>query len=164
MSMADRTIDGERRFTGRHLLYALLGFFGVMLVANVIFIWLALSTFSGATSKTAYEDGLAFNERLDAAADQKARGWQGELRTEGDRVVLTMERADGRPLGGLTLDALFLRPTHDGMDRRLPMSEIAPGRYSAPLALPAPGNWDVIVTGSDGQGLPFETRSRIWVD
>ncbi len=53
-----------RPFTGRHLLYWLLGFFGVMMVANAIFIWLALNTFTGVISKTAYQESITYNQRF----------------------------------------------------------------------------------------------------
>ncbi len=153
-----------RPFTGRHMLYWLLGFFGVMLVANVIFIWLALGTFTGVTSEQAYQDGLDYNQRLEAAAAQRALGWQGKLTQEAGSVLLTLADAAGRPVRGLLLDARFLRPTNDGQDRTLPMVEAAPGRYAVPLDLPLAGNWDLVISGTAADGTPFETRTRLWLD
>ncbi len=167
MSSLDPTMTtgpNERRFTGRHLLYWLLGFFGVMLVANIIFIWLALDTFTGVTNKNAYQDGLAYNERLAAAEAQKALGWQGQV-TQGDRtLVLTLKDGKGAAVRGLQLEALLMRPTHDNADQRRVMVEQAPGRYLAPLELPAGGNWDLVISGTAADGTPFETRKRLWID
>jgi len=156
--------DGERRITGRHVLYMLLGFFGVMLAANAVFIWLALDTFTGAVSERPYEEGLAYNQRLEAAAAQRAQHWRGEIEVEGRTLALRLADAAGRPLGGFQLEVLFQRPTHQGMDRRIPMTETAPGLYKAPLSLPASGNWDSVVTGRSPDGADFETRKRIWVE
>ncbi len=164
MSVTSSDMQGERRFTGRHLLYWLFGFFGVMLIANVIFVWLALDTFTGVTNQNAYQDGLNYNQRLEAAAAQRERGWQGTVSQERDRVSLELADAGGRPVRGLALEALFLRPTHEGQDRRVIMTETEPGRYSAPLDLPAAGNWDLIITGYGTDGAPFETRKRLWVE
>lgn len=167
MSSLDPTAEpaaSPRPFTGRHLLYWLLGFFGVMLVANVIFIWLALDTFTGVASKTAYQDGLAYNERLEAAAAQQALGWEGRVTQDAQSVVLTLKDAGGAAVRGLTLQVLLQRPTHDGQDQTRVMVEAAPGRYVAPLELPAGGNWDLVISGAAADGTPFETRTRIWID
>ncbi len=158
------TLGSPRPFTGRHLLYWLAGFFGVMLIANVIFIWLALDTFSGVTSKTAYQDGIAYNQRLEAAAAQQALGWEGEVTQEPQTVVLSLSDAEGKPVRGLALDARFLRPTNDDQDQTRPMVEAEPGRYVAPLGLPAGGNWNLVISGTAADGTPFETRTRLWVD
>lgn len=158
------TLSSPRPFTGRHLLYWLLGFFGVMLVANVIFVWLALDTFTGVASETAYQDGLAYNQRLEAAAAQKALGWSGQVTQEPQRVVLTLSDGEGQAVRGLDLEARFQRPTHDGQDRSRLMVEAAPGRYVAPLDLPAGGSWNLVISGAAADGTPFETRTRLWVD
>ncbi len=164
MSATSRDMPSERRFTGRHLLYLLLGFFGVMLVANAIFIWLALDTFTGVSSENAYQDGLNYNQRLEAAAEQRSRGWQGTVSHERDRVDLKLVDAAGQPVRGLVLEALFLRPTHDSQDRLIAMTETEPGRYSVSLSLPASGNWDLVIRGYGPDGAPFETRQRLWVE
>lgn len=151
-------------FTGRHMLYALAGFFGVMLAANAVFVWLALDSFSGAVSQHPYEEGLAYNQRLAAAERQQAQGWQGAIAVEEGAVVLTLSDRQGRALRGFFLEAQLLRPTNAGMDRRVAMTETAPGRYRAPLDLPAGGNWNLVIAGEAPDGSAFETRSRIWVD
>ncbi len=153
-----------RPFTGRKLLYWLIGFFGVMLLANAVFIWLALDTFTGVIDENAYQDGLQYNQRLEAAAAQRALGWHGNVVQEEAQVVLTLNGPDGQPVRGLILEAEFVRPTNDGQDRTLPMVEVAAGRYRAPLDLPLSGNWDLVIRGSAADGTPFETRSRLWLD
>ncbi|MBC6404878.1 MAG: FixH family protein [Rhodospirillales bacterium] len=153
----------DRPFTGRHLRYWLLGFFGTMFAANAIFIWLALDTFTGVVSDTAYQDGLAYNQRLEAAAAQQALRWRGRV-TQNDRtVVLELQDAKGAEVRALALKAHFLRPTDEEADQVRPMVETLPGRYEAPLDLPYSGNWHLVIGGTGPAGVVFETRKRIRV-
>jgi nitrogen fixation protein FixH len=62
--------------TGRHVLYAMLIFFGVIFVVNGVFIYLARSTFTGVSTEDAYHKGLAYNDVIRAAGSQHTLGWQ----------------------------------------------------------------------------------------
>lgn len=150
------------RLTGRRVLLAFLGFFGFIVATNVAFIWLALSTFSGTTSDKAYLEGLAYNERLAAAAQQQARGWQGTIRLDDDRLSLQLTDTGGEPVSGLTLTAAVGRPATRAEDLTLAMSEVAPGLYAAAVTL-GEGAWQVTIEGDDAAGArPFRTEERLW--
>ncbi|MEO1193557.1 MAG: FixH family protein [Pseudomonadota bacterium] len=161
---AAKAAKEPKPWTGRHLLYALLGFFGVMLVANVIFITLALDTFTGVTNKNAYQDGLNYNQRLEAAAAQQALGWTGALTVESGQLSLALNDAQGAAVTGLTLQAELRRPTNEIADITLPLQEMLPGVYGAALDLPYKGNWNLMISGQAADGTPFETRTRLWLD
>ncbi|MBC6416706.1 MAG: FixH family protein [Rhodospirillales bacterium] len=158
-----RPFTAGRPFTGRHLLYWLLGFFGTMFAANAVFIWLALDTFSGAVSDTAYQDGLAYNRRLEAAAAQQALRWNGKVIQHDRTVVLELQDAKGAAVRALALKAHFLRPADEGEDQVRPMVETLPGRYETQLDLPHSGNWHLVIGGTGPEGVVFETRKRIRV-
>jgi len=152
---------GERRLTGRHVLFGTLAFFGIVIAANLAFVWLALDTFSGTVSDYAYQEGLAWNQRLAAAEEQQARGWTGELALAAEGLELRLTDGAGAPVGGLALVAALSRPATRAYDRSLPLREIAPGRYVAAVAL-EPGNWLAVVEGSDAAGRAFRTEARLW--
>lgn len=154
--------SGERRITGRQVLFASLAFFGLVLAANLAFVFLALDTFSGTVSEHAYQEGLNYNERLAAAAEQQTRGWKGEVRLDETGLRLDLRDAEGRPVRGLVLSAVLRRPATTAYDRSLALSEVAPGRYAADATL-EPGNWIVIVEGADDQGRAFRTEARLWL-
>jgi len=59
---------------GRHVLMALIGFFGVMFLVNGIFVYFAVATFSGGDTSDPYRKGLHYNETLQAADRQAERG------------------------------------------------------------------------------------------
>jgi len=151
----------ERRLTGRHVLVVTLGFFGLVIAANLAFVFLALGTFSGTVSDHAYQEGLAYNERLTAAAEQQGRGWKGSLELTAEGLSLTLGDRDGRPVTGLALEATLARPATKAFDRTLPLVEVAPGRYAAAVDL-ADGTWLAIVEGGDAAGHAFRTETRLW--
>jgi nitrogen fixation protein FixH len=155
------TLHRERRLTGRHVLIATLAFFGFVVAANLAFVFLALGTFSGTVSDRAYQEGLAYNERLAAAAEQRSRGWTGSLTLLPEGLSLTLEDRDGTPVSGLALVARLSRPATRAFDSNVLLTELVPGRYVAPAEL-ASGNWLVVIEGSDAAGRSFRTEGRLW--
>lgn len=152
---------------GKHVLFGMLGLFGVVIAVNLVFVCLAVGTFTGMTTESPYQEGLAYNDVLAARDAQRDLGWQGAVsyggRGEGlGRIVVTLSDRDGRPLGGLGLEGSLRRPTHAGMDQPLIWRESLPGTYEAEVALPAPGNWDLAVSANAGGGRPFEMKARLW--
>jgi nitrogen fixation protein FixH len=155
------TLRRERPLTGRHVLIATLAFFLAVIAANLVFVFLALDTFSGTVSDRAYQEGLAYNERLAAAAEQKDRGWTGDLALIPGGLSLTLADRAGDPVGGLVLVARISRPATRAADREVLLAEVVPGRYVAATALD-PGNWLVVIEGSDAAGRSFRTEGRLW--
>jgi nitrogen fixation protein FixH len=156
-----------REIRGKHVLMAMLGMFGIVIAVNLVFVYVAVGTFTGVTTANPYQEGLAYNEVLAARDAQRALGWQGEVSysqavagTETITVILT-DRA-GAPLTGLSLDGNLRRPTHAGLDQPLAWLEAAPGSYTAEVSLPERGNWDLVVNAADGDGPPFEMKARLW--
>ena len=56
----------EGVITGRHVLIGMLVFFGVILGVNGMFLYSALSTYTGVVSDEPYRKGLNYNERIEA--------------------------------------------------------------------------------------------------
>ena len=155
--------------TGRHVLIALVAFFGVMLVANGIFVYLALSTFGGLDASNAYRQGLKYNERVAESQAQAARGWQVEvvLADEADRLTVEFLDQFGAPVRGLGVAAVLARPATDASDRTLELREADAGRYTTSLdRLPA-GNWVLSLLAtrltSKGEQPRYRLKQRLWV-
>lgn len=157
---------GGPEVTGRHVLLAMLGLFGLVIAVNAVFVYLALDSFTGVTTAKPYQEGLAYNQVLDARAAQRNLGWQGTVTVgpseAGERITVTLKDNADRPLIGLQLSGMLKRPIHDGIDQPLAWQEAAPGAYQAAVILPERGNWDLVVTASDGSGRPFEMKARLW--
>ena len=127
------------------------GLFLVVLAANGTMIVIAVSTFTGLETTNAYEKGLAYNNRLAAAAEQERLGWDAQLAVtpKGEQqVALVLELADrlGNPIMAADVEAAFLRPVQEGHDVMLRLDDRGNGRYAAAIDLPLPGQWDIRLT------------------
>jgi nitrogen fixation protein FixH len=154
---------------GKHVLFGMLGMFGVVIAVNLVFVWFAIDTFTGVTTENPYKEGLAYNQVLAARDAQRDLGWQGNVSYEREsassgarQITVSLNDGDGRVLRGLSLDGSLRRPTHAGVDQPLVWRETAPGRYTAEVALPELGNWDLLVSARDGDSPPFEMKARLW--
>jgi len=152
---------------GKHVLFGMLAMFGLIIAVNLVFVWLAVGTFTGVTTENPYKEGLAYNQVLAAREAQRDLGWQGSVtydREENGRrqIAVSLSDRDGNPLSDLSLEGSLRRPTHAGADQPLHWRESAAGRYTAEVSLPEPGNWDLAVRARDGDGPPFEMKARLW--
>jgi nitrogen fixation protein FixH len=156
---------GRFRVTGRMVLFSLVGFFVVVASVNAFMITQAVRTFGGVETENAYKAGLAFNQSIAAAGAQDARGWSVEIgrraQDTADLTVTVRDRA-GRPVTGMTLDALLAHPTDRRHDKPMLITPSGAGAFRAE-ALPEAGVWDVVITLSDGSAALFRSRNRIVV-
>ncbi|MDJ0949573.1 MAG: FixH family protein [Alphaproteobacteria bacterium] len=128
--------------------WTFIGFFGVVFAANGVLAYLAFDTWTGLTTKGAYEKGLDHNRTVQTAEDQRRTGWTaavGLAPSDGGRTKVTVELRgrDGQRLQGAQVVAHFIRPTQAGHDVDLPLSADRDGRYVGEVVLPLPGQWEV---------------------
>ena len=148
-----------RKLTGRHVLFALLGFFGVMLTANGVMVWQALGSFSGQVTEHPYVEGLAHNRALARAEAERRRGWRVEHALEESGRLRLAIRADTRTVASVT--ARLSRPTHDGADRVLSLDAVGRGRYTARLDDVARGQWRLRLEILDSAGETVRREKRL---
>ena len=157
----------EREITGRHVLIGLIIFFGVILAANGVFLYTAISTYTGVVSNEPYRKGLAYNERIAADAEQKARGWAGAfaLFAQGDGLTLKLANGAGNPIGGLKIDGRLGRPATEAEDRALAFKESQPGVYLAQFEKLVEGTWQLDVAAKEltaaGDKIVWRARKRL---
>mgnify|MGYP001773260422 CR=1 FL=1 len=154
--------------TGRKFLLYLGAFFFVVIGANIIMSYYALSTFDGVETENAYKRGRAYNDVLAAAKAQEERGWSldishsvaGALDTT---FLLTMQDRNGAPVSGLDLSLALRRPVAEGKDQALSAVETRPGTYEAVLTLPAPGNWLLDISARRQGELLYAEEKRVFL-
>lgn len=151
--------------TGWHVLAVFLGLFGVMLAVNILFVVLALKTFSGETDH-AYINGLKFNETLAAKAQQAQMGWTMSLslqRPAGGGAIFEarLNDKDGAPLTGAAMQGSLGRTTATHEDRSLRFEETAPGIYRAVIADLRPGRWRFAAQATMPGAAKFETETTL---
>ena len=151
----------DRVIEGRHVLLGLIAFFGIMVLANAVFLYLAVSTFSGGDTSNAYRKGLHYNETLAAEKRQAERGWRTELAYDDKNGQLTLKVLDqaAAPITGLHVGAKLERPATDREDRRVTLKELSEGVYAATIDL-APGVW-VIAIASRREGEDRDSAYRL---
>lgn len=157
----------EARPSDRYLPYLFFVFFGVVLFANGMLVYSAVTSWTGLNGERHYIRGLAHNETLDAVAAQKAMGWTGSVALEpgrdGDSMLrfrLTDKAAAG--VVGASVTARFLRPTHVGNDFAVRLQDMGGGRYVARAEMPLAGQWDVDIVAEHSRGR-FQVLQRVQV-
>ncbi len=151
----------------RWIPWTFVGGFGVVIVANVVLIVFALSSWTGLETDQAYKKGIAYNQTLEAASAQAARGWRTSLAFESSgpssgTLAVSFVDSTGNPVEGLSVTAWLVRPTHEGFDREVSLVSDRAGRYATPLDFPLAGQWQVRVEAL-GRDTPYRLSGRIMV-
>jgi nitrogen fixation protein FixH len=146
----------------------MLGFFGIVLAANGVFLYFAVTSFSGIDSENPYVEGLAYNRTLEAPEAQKKLGWRLELdhapSSENRRALnLAVRSRAGTPLDGLAVVAELRRPARHDLDRRVTFAPLGGGRYGAGVDLPLEGQWDLSLSATASDGAVFVMEQRLWL-
>lgn len=153
-----------RQWTGQMLLFCLLGFFGVVFVANGVMVREALSTFGGLETESAYKAGRMFEEEVAMAKTQDARQWHVDAKVtpaaDDARLDIDVRDAAGRPLTGIDAAATFERPTDRRMDRDVALTESEPGRFHGSVEVLA-GQWDLVIELSRHGDRQFRSKNRV---
>jgi nitrogen fixation protein FixH len=156
-----------RELKGRHVLMVLCVFFGVMFIVNGVFVYFALSTFSGGDTSNPYRKGLRYNEMLKADERQAERGWRTAVAYDPHLKRLRISLIDkaAEPVSGLHVAVMLSRPATNKDDRHLRLKEVSQGVYSADVGL-APGVWVVAVASreeDEKRQSAFRLKQRLYV-
>ena len=143
------------------------GCMGLVIVVNGIMITFALDTWTGLETKGHYQKGVEYNKALAAAQAQAERGWKMDYSFVPDaerkgEVRVRFRGRDGLPLDGLEVEAMMIRPTHEGHDMKLALAGQGGGVYTAQAALPLPGQWTLRVHAWRGDEV-FQDSHKIVV-
>ena len=166
--MASVLINARRAQGGWWIPWTFVGFFLIVFAVNGVLVWAALSSWTGLETTNPYERGLAYNRALEAAREQAALGWRADFHFEqsGQRhgtLELRLQDREGVRLQGAKVDAELVRPTEEGHDFALDLSESEPGRYRAEVELPLAGQWEVRLAAQT-RGEVYRLSPRIYLE
>ena len=156
MSIAAR----PRRFTGRHLAAIVIGFFAVVIAANLTMATLASRTFSGALVRNGYVASQDFDDWSAAGRRQAALGWAVAVRLDAGKLVVEARDRAGAPIAGAAVTAILRHPIAADQSTKLTLREQAPGDYAAPADLP-PGQWQALIHLT-AQGHDYRLGERLY--
>lgn len=152
------------KITGWHVLAALILFFGLVMVVNIVMIRAAVSTFGGVETRSSYKAGLEFTAEEQRVAEQDALGWEVDAHVAGDAAArtLTVKVFDRNQaaLGSLEIAANFAHPVDERLDHQVTLHETGNGVYTAVFALPA-GVRMLHLDLSSGGVLRFRSQNRM---
>jgi nitrogen fixation protein FixH len=163
MSTTVTTGRAPRPITGRTVLLYFMGFFGIIFAMNFYMVHVAVSSFSGVETESAYKAGLSFKNDVAAAHAQDARHWSVEAslrRSDVNSVVITARDAHGTALAGLTPEVRLAHPTDKRRDVVLELVELNPGQFKSLKPMPD-GQWDLVIGLKRETETVFRSRSRI---
>ena len=129
-------------------------FFAVVFAADAVMVTLALRTHTGTVTKHPYEEGLAYNRTLEAAAAQEAQQLTPKVAYENGALVVTLEGAEN-------VIAEIRRPTDSRYDQTVTLTPDATRTYRATLDLPLRGQWEARVFITTKTGMV--NRNLRWI-
>jgi nitrogen fixation protein FixH len=152
-----------RPITGRTVLLYFVSFFGVIFAMNFYMVRVAISSFSGVETESAYKAGLSFKNDVAAAQAQDSRHWRIEasLPHGGESgIIVTARDAQGYALTDLTPEIRLAHPTDKRRDVILEIVELTPGQFKS--LTPAPeGLWDLVIELKRETKTVFRSKSRV---
>lgn len=152
------------KLTGRHVLYVLIGFFGIIFAVNGVFVYFALSTHPGVETDNAYQKGVNYNAQIKEAVQERALGWHGRFENDNGEISVRLTGAGGMPLQGVKVVLRCERPATSREDRHIVLTETDPGHYTAAAAKLAPGRWNLRADAVDAAGHHFRIDDEIMVE
>jgi nitrogen fixation protein FixH len=155
-----RANKGE--FTGRHMLFLAVGFFGVIISVNVMMAVVSSTSWTGLVVQNSYVASQEFEEKRIAHEKQTAAGWQASFSYAPGIAQLIVRDGAGNPVDLGPVTVLINRPVGGHDDEKLTLNRSADGSYAGAVAL-AEGVWDVVATATTDTG-PFELHERFKVE
>jgi nitrogen fixation protein FixH len=157
-----------KELTGKHVLILILAFFGIIFVVNGYMIYKSQSTWTGLETQDAYRRGLKYNQQLSEFRAQNDRGWtmdvvHSELPDDGLRFSATPTDEKHEAISLLDVTIELMRPTHEGMDRTIPLKEISLGVYAGETRGLAKGKWYLIVTASRKNEILYRSKNELYL-
>ncbi|MGO9474785.1 MAG: FixH family protein [Rhodomicrobium sp.] len=158
----------ETRLRGKHVLFILLGFFGIVFAVNGVFVYSALSTLPGEERGATYEAGLHYNTTLAGERSQEALHWSHKSQiSAGSPLTVTVADADGSPVAGLAMEGWLERPASNSANRKLTFKEVDTGRYEATAGDADAGAWVLAFTAQKprpgSEPAIYRVKERLWI-
>lgn len=138
-----------REFTGKHMLAIMLGFFAVVLTANMTMVYFARHSWTGLVVENSYVASQEFNEKTAEMLAAAAIDVHPSVTFETGTLKVVLHTKSGEPVPAQTVKVTLGRPSHESEDRTVDLSSTGPGVFEMAQTL-GPGQW----TGTVSADLP----------
>jgi len=148
--------------TGRHVLLAVIAFFGVLICINGVFIYAAVGTFRGEDVARSYRQGLDYNQTIEARRDQAALGWSAEIQTETleneiRQITVVLTDALGQPVAYDQIEGRLRHPVDSSLDIHFETAT----EISGALKLSVPAGRRILIASAIVDGQAFNFRKSL---
>jgi nitrogen fixation protein FixH len=148
-----RAIFQPKEFTGRHMLFTMVAFFGVVITVNLVMARFAITTWSGLVVPNTYVASQEFNAKAAEARAIDALGYRMKLIPNVDGLEIDFIDSAGNLALADSIIAELRRPVGEHHDRHMVLTRDPDGIYRAAGEL-AEGEWIATVTATrDGQTI-----------
>ncbi|MBC7283753.1 MAG: FixH family protein [Hoeflea sp.] len=148
-----RAIFQPKEFTGKHMLFTMVAFFGVIITVNLVMARFAVTTWSGLVVPNTYVASQEFNAKAAEARAIAALGYQVKLTPNAEGLAIDFVDAAGKPALADSMIAELRRPVGEDQDREMVLVRDSDGIYRAGGEL-AEGEWiATVIATRDGQTL-----------
>jgi nitrogen fixation protein FixH len=154
------TVARRAEFTGRHMLFMMLAFFGVIIAANATMATFASSSWTGLVVQNSYVASQQFNRKAQEGRAQAALGWKSRMTIDGGEIRFALADAGGKPIVPKAVSAQFRHPAYAAEDKTLTLT-LANGREFAAALGVRDGLWIVQIDADAGLERPYREIRRI---
>ncbi|WP_234084704.1 FixH family protein [Azonexus sp. R2A61] len=141
---------GARRWYKEPWPWILMAGPGLVIVAGIITVWLAVVSNDGLVTDDYYKQGLAVNQRLQRDHQAAALSLQADLMRSEDAIRLLVSATDSAAIPQEIVLKLA-HPTQAGHDQSIVMKSLGQGFYEGRLTTSVVGRWHVTLEDPAGQ-------------
>ena len=123
---------------------------GLVIIAGVITVWLAVISNDGLVTDDYYKQGLAVNQTLERDHRAGALGLQADVMRAGSGIRLFIRGNEGVVVPP-AIDLKLAHPTRAGQDQIVAMTSEGQGFYGGKIAGDVSGRWLVSIEDPAGQ-------------
>ena len=149
-------------FTGRHMLAAMVAFFGVIVAVNLTMAAFAMKSWTGLVVKNSYVASQEFNDHAAAGRARAALGWQGELAYSDGELRYSLVYDNGSAVALTDVQVALGRPAYEADDTTIVLAPSGDGGFGNSVEL-GDGQWIVRVSAEAGLAEPWLDIRRIHV-
>lgn len=128
--------------------YLICAFLGTVVIVNMAFLYIAVSTNDGLVDKDYYEKGILYSKTLE---DEAKLGWSIEFELNDkasaasrNEIRVSIFERDGSVLRDAAVNAILMRPATDNFDKESELT-FRDSVYIGSFFIPLAGYWDIKV-------------------
>lgn len=157
-----RAFFQPREFTGKHMLFSMVAFFGVIITVNLVMARFAITTWTGLVVPNTYVASQQFNAKAAQSRAIAALGYQIELIPGVDGLSIAFTDSAGKTAQADHMTATLRRPVGTQQDREMVLMQQSDGVYHADGEL-AEGQWIATVIATRNGDILYKRAQRFEV-